>query len=427
MFSRAVDKVSGTRIFARLVGDGRQALVYSMTLVAREPVAMCLPLPVAAGAGEDAVRFVDLSGYPEFFADCERLFPQPRSFGLAASRAQPLARSATLAVHAVGDFVASYVPSPRDFARLDPRFRLPAHALAKLPAYADYGFAVFQLARERPAPVAPKRRWWQLRAPAPVAVGDAGGEQTIHPMAFTFPTRHADALYFPTLHLHDGDDVPAEATYDHALYCQTDDPRIARTFAWRASDGKLGREVDAKRAAGLVDGGAGAFKRELYAVHKNVDHLIEPPRCAVASLAVREPMFAFELAGTAAYYTEAAPGSDAAKRQATARTRLDDVSRTLAAGCRALVAARGGEWGLAPLPADLDAHAVSLANGAPMIMTATGPIALEPGSGRDLVIRLGAETARVERQSVAFAFHTAPARDTLRAIEGQLAAILDRV
>ena len=60
--------IHDTRIFAR--GDGpRQWLAYSLYLETAGDVAMILPLPVPAGAPEDAAVFVDLSPYPTLFAD----------------------------------------------------------------------------------------------------------------------------------------------------------------------------------------------------------------------------------------------------------------------------------------------------------------------------------------------------------------------
>ncbi len=90
-------------------------------------------------------------------------------------------------------YVASFVPSVADFVRLDPRFRLPEVLFDAVPHYADYGFAVFQL---------------------------APGKVTVHPMALRFPTRDPDRLFFPTVHVHDGR-FHAKAKFDHALYFQT--------------------------------------------------------------------------------------------------------------------------------------------------------------------------------------------------------------
>src|SRR5579872_953775 len=123
-FSRKVESVSGTNIFARGTAKGHQVLVYSMTLSAPEDLAMILPLPVPKVAKEDAVRFINLEKYPTFFADMARPFtPPPSRGGGGHTKGGTLSRPA-LKVVAVGSFEASFVPSVKDFARLDERFRL---------------------------------------------------------------------------------------------------------------------------------------------------------------------------------------------------------------------------------------------------------------------------------------------------------------
>ena len=137
-FSGPVHHVADTKIFARL-GTGRtQFLAYSMTYAADRPVAMILPLPVAT-RGEDAVRFLSLKEYPNFFADLNKAFqPPPSRVWLNSIAVENTAKAApTLRVHEVGDFVASFVPSLDDFGRLDKRFRLPRHTWNKIPAYRD--------------------------------------------------------------------------------------------------------------------------------------------------------------------------------------------------------------------------------------------------------------------------------------------------
>src|SRR6267154_1716315 len=96
-FSQPVISVSGTNIFARPEGDGRQLLVYSMTINARNDLAMILPLPVKTPAGEKDVKFIDLKGYAEFFGDLEVGFRPPPSrkshrlaMDSASSAAMPL-------------------------------------------------------------------------------------------------------------------------------------------------------------------------------------------------------------------------------------------------------------------------------------------------------------------------------------------------
>jgi hypothetical protein len=74
IFTGSVDDVSSTAIFARQTDKSRQVLVYSMALVASADVAMVLPLPVPPGSAEKAVRFIDFSAYPTFFADLDLAF-----------------------------------------------------------------------------------------------------------------------------------------------------------------------------------------------------------------------------------------------------------------------------------------------------------------------------------------------------------------
>ena len=195
LFSSPSIEVRGTRIFARLEGDV-QHLVYSMSLSTPADVAMVLPLPVAPGRDDDALSFVDLSGYARFFDDVRDLVMP----AVAAPQAKGgISRSAyvrpRLVVHSVGSFEASFVPSISDFDRLDPRFRLPDDVWAAHPEYRErgFGFAVFKLKK--------------------------GQQQSIHPMAMSFSTSEPDALFFPTLHVHDGH-VHEHADFDHELYFQ---------------------------------------------------------------------------------------------------------------------------------------------------------------------------------------------------------------
>jgi hypothetical protein len=189
MFSRPVDRVSNTSIFGRLEGD-TQWLAYEMRFSASEDLAMTLPLPVLLGSGEQAVKFLSLEGYPDFFQDMNAGFPLPVMRGppRPALRAAP-----RLEVHTVGAFEASYVPTVKDFSRLDPRFRLPDEVWSQLKGYADHGFVVARLR--------------------------AGSEVKPHPLAFSFLTRKPGKIFFPTVHVHDGE-VHRKAEFDHSLYFQ---------------------------------------------------------------------------------------------------------------------------------------------------------------------------------------------------------------
>jgi hypothetical protein len=235
IFSGSVDEVSSTRIFARKSDSGRQLLVYSMAFAAAADVAMVLPLPVPSGSAEKTVRFIDLSGYPKFFSDLDRAFPRKRSTSTrGAFSLGLLSLEETLVVHEVGSCEASFVPTRDDFSRLDPRFRLSDDVWQALPGYADWGFAVFKL-------------------------GQMAELTGVHPMAFEFPQRNPDQLFFPTVHVHNGRIEPW-AAFDHRLYCQdADESRLDRwywsfhsEFRWEQSSVALSEVMVADRAEGTV-------------------------------------------------------------------------------------------------------------------------------------------------------------------------------
>lgn len=191
-FAQEIKDVRSTKIFARINEDGQQLLAYSMQYESEVPNAMVLPLPTTGR--EDSLEFIDLSGYERFFDDLQRGFPKVQSL---LSRALPMSRmdtavSANLKVHKVGSFVASFVPTVKDFSRLDPQFVIPAETWDKVDGYDGFGFAVFQL--------------------------DEKAGKT-HPMAMRFDTSLKDQVFFPTLHIHDGQ-VHATEHFDHYLFMQ---------------------------------------------------------------------------------------------------------------------------------------------------------------------------------------------------------------
>ena len=65
----------------------REFIVYSMSIQAREELAMVLPIPVKLRSREDAVRFINLKKYPNFFDDLENGFQVPVSAGALSARA----------------------------------------------------------------------------------------------------------------------------------------------------------------------------------------------------------------------------------------------------------------------------------------------------------------------------------------------------
>lgn len=245
-FSREVQEVKNTRIFGRVSPQGKQALIYQMALQADEEVAMILPLPVRPGHGEKAVSFFDLQKYPTFFADLHQGFPSLRTtYGSEPFGSRRRAGLPQLAVHSVGAYDASYVPSIADFSRLDERFRLPGEVWSSLPGYHGFGFAVFKL---KP------------------------GHAEIHPMAFTFPTARPRDIFFPTLHIHDGK-IHEKQEFDHTLYCQGSGQDLA---SWQESPRPAVAFAKCGFTQGLILADQHVYRQEFKGRLANADIVAKP-------------------------------------------------------------------------------------------------------------------------------------------------------
>jgi hypothetical protein len=242
-FAGPVTDVSSTNIFARVSGD-REHLVYEMTFSSDDQTAMILPIPAASAAADEAVEFVALDNYPDFFRDLERHFQQ--QVWVYTKGGKP--PSVSLKVHLVGAFEASFVPDVDHFDRLDARFRIPGHVWKQLPQYASFGFVVFKL--------------------------QPGRHVNVHPMAFSFRTRDPGALFFPTLHIHDGM-LHEKANFDHIFYTQNEPRREAPPIAfWMPSRKAASRYLRVARTHGLVDGDAPCFQASLVGSWRNSDILV---------------------------------------------------------------------------------------------------------------------------------------------------------
>ena len=244
IFSGSVHHVGNTKIFARKQDD-IQYLVYSMEVAAPKEVAMILPLPVSSHE-EDTVKFINLKGYPNFFNVMEKCFDRPMR---SLSRGGGCFGVAPLKVHNVGNFIASFVPYKSSFMRLDQAFRLPANAWQKLPDYRNYGYAVFQLK--------PK-----------VDI------EEIHPMAFTFPSSFRNKLFFPTVHLHDGE-FHKQEEFDHELYFQGDilENNLFEHLYKNKSEYKLSKFMDLYKCKEIVLDEVG-YKFKVHGDYPNKDILL---------------------------------------------------------------------------------------------------------------------------------------------------------
>ena len=261
MFSGKVDRVSNTRIFAR-GANGRQYLVYGMAYKSKKELAMVLPLPVPQPCAEDEIEFYNMKDYPTFFTDMKKAFPTQITAYMSRSAGSKSLSERTLVVHEVGDYEASFVPGMSDFDRLDERFRIPQDIWQKLPDYQDYGFAVFKL-----KPTTAKT--WAGNVSKSFK-NNSQSFREVHPMAFTFPRRNPDMLYFPTIHVHKGN-LPAEAFFDHTLFCQPDDTTKDYLDDWESSLGPLGQFLDVSKTRGIVDGEQFGWQLHLQGKYRNQD------------------------------------------------------------------------------------------------------------------------------------------------------------
>jgi hypothetical protein len=242
-FSQKVDRVADTNIFARSSKDGRQYLVYSMALMSKDDLAMILPIPVPKDSKEDDVKFINLEKYEDFFKDLTAAFPPTRGNG--PDKDNHGSGSEPLKIVEVGSFQASFVPTVKDFKRLDEQFRLPGGVWDKLPQYAEYGFAVFKLKK---------------------------GSKRIHPMAFEFPRAKAKQLFFPTVHIHDGA-VHDKADFDHQLFCQRSQDEVLPQ-GWDESPKLANTFVKVDKTEGIVSPDAHVYRRGMHGNLKNQDTVV---------------------------------------------------------------------------------------------------------------------------------------------------------
>ena len=258
IFTQPVLSVNNTQIFARLSGNGTQFLAYQMIYESNDQNAMILPIPVKQPAKDNYLSFIDLEEYDNFFDELAEGFPYTRPISIGCSAASIASKSA-LKIFEVGNYIASFVPSLADFDRLDTKFKLPNEIWERIPAYENFGFAVFQL---------------------------AAGSLKPHPMAFEFQTEN-DELFFPTIHIHDGEIHKLEK-FDHALYMQhagldsiaygyqNSDVEDRSTGLVRSKH-KASQFSDVDRAAGLLDGNLLLHRKIVRGKFPNVDTFFRPP------------------------------------------------------------------------------------------------------------------------------------------------------
>jgi hypothetical protein len=223
---------------------------------------MVLPLPVPPRPAEDAVRFINLERYPAFFEDMAAGFPKRMTLYRGRGWQGP-SEAPKLKVHEVGSFEASFVPRVEDFERLDERFRIPREVWEMMPAYRDYGFAVFKLKASVQHPGMLRR----------LLDSEDHEPSRVHPMAFEFPRRNPDLLYFPTVHVHDRK-VHRYAMFDHMLYCQPGPETEEALDGWEESSSPAAQFMAADRTEGIVLPDRPCWRRPLEGHLENRDTLV---------------------------------------------------------------------------------------------------------------------------------------------------------
>ena len=268
IFSQPVVSVMDTNIFARLLPDGWQYLVYQMQFETQQTNAMVLPVPVQQPSRDSgSMEFISLKENEDFFKDLDKGFPlavPPKRRGARSWDKAVDSDMSQLQVHEVGDFIASYVPTLADFSRLDEQFRVPQDSWDQIPQYSDYGFAVFQLKTLKGKP---------------------------HPMAFKFKSRligpNQKSVFFPTVHIHDGEVHDLEE-FDHALFLQAPEfDRLSGPYRQRrrlVTDKATGyvrskwtadRFCDIDACQGIVDKDGLVHRLEMQGRMKNQDVLAD--------------------------------------------------------------------------------------------------------------------------------------------------------
>lgn len=246
VFSQRPNGIADLTLFG-CTREGRQSLAVSLRISAATDLALIVPVPVTPGATETDVRLLSTDGSQSLFDSL--------ASGFVGSAERPHRQDAeeadaprTVRYAAAQAMRAYYVPSIADFDQVGPHLRFPEAALASRPEYASYGFYVFEL--------------------------PAGQDVRIVPMAFDFPTRHPEAVYFPTWY---GDPtwMPEEGHRDITVYTQ-----FGERLGWQETRETATRFVNAGASRGLIAPDRTVQRKILFGDGNNEDLLAALPSIA---------------------------------------------------------------------------------------------------------------------------------------------------
>jgi hypothetical protein len=248
IFSTPVRVASTFNYFARAsrAGADHQFLACNFRYEAETAFTLILPLPTPLDAPANAVRFINLSGYDDFFQDVRR--------GLPALTRDTAKQSLTdRIVEKVRDWLDldttqiefAFFPTQQVLADMSQQWPLAESVWAALQPYMNFGLVGLKL---------------------------EAGSNRLPPIAVEFPRGTSTELFFPTAH-----NLPRSAALNlkHVLYAQT--PH--RSLEWRISTSPgddhrqlLARDfVKVDRTLGLIDPDEPIVARRLSGPNDNFD------------------------------------------------------------------------------------------------------------------------------------------------------------
>lgn len=212
--------VGAALLYTRRRG-AHQVMVFQVTLKSRRATSVFLPLPVVESE-LDKVRIINMDAYLSFFTDLSRGAGQPEP------QLMPVGgESASISLS------AGTPDLPRPFLR-------------HWPGYRSYAFLQLDV---QPSVV------------------------RSHLVACSFPSRHPDALYFPTLHSVSGDKQPS-VSFDCMLFAQTDAGSPPDSW-WRQTRHSAGAFMT--QARGIVDPDQPCCFGHLSGMQLNGDRMVPLP------------------------------------------------------------------------------------------------------------------------------------------------------
>ena len=89
-------------------------------------------------------------------------------------------------------------------------------------------------------------------------------------MAFSFPRRDPRAIFFPTVHIHDGQ-VHEKAEFDHSIYCQPRPDELLSIHKWEESYTHPAGFMQVDKTKGIILPDQHCYKRGLHGYLANRD------------------------------------------------------------------------------------------------------------------------------------------------------------